>query len=404
MRNNAIEIRTFCKETKLLLFNFLILALVGTLLRYLQTHALYNISYKNLLEAHSHFAFSGVLLLSCLTALRTSFSTINNSVSPKLFYVFLIESYMLLVVFVIYGYKAPGIVASMIYLFTTYYFACRVWLGIKKMENRDTALFLQYAIFFMFFSSLALWCMGPLMALKFAGKPIYYNTVYFYLHFQYNGFFTFCVFALFCNKLSIENAFDDKRILRRNIHLFALATLLSYFISVLWCKPAFIIHCIAFAGALLQIFVFVSTVLQVRKSAHNKNSTFDIKSVIFIFFCIKFLMMFVITLPVFNFDIFANRHVIIGFLHLTFIGTIWLSYWYFIQREILNNTFDKINNMLLFFVFFLIYELLLFSSVINIPLFTSRWNNLLLACSIGMTAGIFSMLISAVKNKSACLS
>jgi hypothetical protein len=66
------------------LFNLLIVAAIGTVLRYKIAYALPIVNQKNLLHGHSHFAFSGwvtqtllVLLVAYLSAQRSN-SSLNH--------------------------------------------------------------------------------------------------------------------------------------------------------------------------------------------------------------------------------------------------------------------------------------------------------------------------------------
>lgn len=390
----------YYNEAKLILLNFLVLSLVGTLLRYLQINGLVQINYKNLLEAHSHFAFSGVLLLSCITALCLSFEELAYYINPGIFKIFLAESYLLLIIFTIFGYKAPGIIASTLYLFTTYYLVYLIWQGSKKINDQIVALILRYAAFFFMFSTLALWCMGPLMALKFAGKPIYYNTVYFYLHFQYNGFFTFSVLALLVQYLSKKKLVHDSDLNSNHIHLLAFATLLSYFISTLWCNPNFIIRLLAFSGAFFQAYVFIKLYFTFKKSVSNQIKFSFLIKFILVACGIKILLMLIISIPFISFNSISNRHTIIGFLHLTFIGTLWLSYWYCIQNQVLQNQFTNGKKMFVFLLFYILSEILLFSSAVKLPFLSAVLNQLLIYFSGGMSLGILLILIFFVFMKS----
>ena len=388
----SISKKQFHKEAKFILLNFLVLAFVGILLRYLQAHSIAFLNYKNLLEAHSHFAFSGVLLLSCITALRVSFEELGLYIKPVLFYIFYAESYLLLFIFSVYGYKAPGITASTLYLFTTYYLVYLIWKGSNQITDQTAAIILKVAALFLVLSTIALWCMAPLMALKFAGKPIYYNTVYFYLHFQYNGFFTFCIIAICTSILVHKNAIVHSKQYMKGIFLFALATLLTYFISTLWCNPTLIFRLLAIVGALLQIYSILLLYFAVDKKAVVLSFSFNLKTFIIVAFCLKIILMFYISIPFLNTDLFSNRHLIIVFLHLTFIGTLWLSYWYFMQRNLFDNSFENNKSMRIFLVFFFFSELFLFSSILNLPISASSWNLILMLSNIGMFIGIASLL------------
>ena len=63
----------------------------------------------------------------------------------------------------------------------------------------------KYGIYYYLISSLATWFLAYVIVTQ--GKTeLYYNTVYFYLHFLYNGFFVFGLFGL------LFKAFENKKI------------------------------------------------------------------------------------------------------------------------------------------------------------------------------------------------
>ena len=97
------------------IFNLFIVSAAGVLLRYKILFPLPIVDHKNLLHAHSHFAFSGWVSLALFTALVqiiTKHGPIRAGIYRRLFYLLLIASYGMLLTFPFMGYKAPSIVFS----------------------------------------------------------------------------------------------------------------------------------------------------------------------------------------------------------------------------------------------------------------------------------------------------
>src|SRR6185436_3156448 len=93
------------------------------------------IDHKNLLHAHSHFAFSGWISLALFTALAviiTRHANIQANRYSRLFYLSLIAAYGMLVTFPFMGYKAPSIGFSTLSIIISYVFAVVAWRDLNK--------------------------------------------------------------------------------------------------------------------------------------------------------------------------------------------------------------------------------------------------------------------------------
>src|SRR5438876_3519168 len=98
----------YSKWTKWALLNLAIVAAAGVLLRYKILFSLPVLDYKNLLHAHSHFAFSGwvsLALFIAITAAITQHTTIQLSVYTKLFWLAQVAAFGMLCTFPFMGYK-----------------------------------------------------------------------------------------------------------------------------------------------------------------------------------------------------------------------------------------------------------------------------------------------------------
>jgi hypothetical protein len=374
----------------IVLFNFLVLSCMGLILRYISYSGITPFNYVHILQAHAHFAFSAVLFLSVICALTHVYIPLSYSALQTfslIFWLTLVESYAMLYSFSRYGYNYLSIIISTVYLLTTYYYSYFFYTSTKKLPRNIDLITAYVALFFLAISTIGIWCMGPLMIKGYSGKPLYYNTVYFYLHFQYNGWFTFAVLALYIRYLNLN--FIPKKI----IYLFATATSLLYFISTLWCEPASIFYGLSFAGAIIQLYCFFYFLKHIKTPL-----TSTIFWVIFLSIILKITLQFLSAIPYFAKIAAQNRNLIIAYLHLVFIGTLIIPLYYYFEKELSADKIFRYHSSLFLFLFtFILTEVILLYTP-----FCSNYSwitTALVYASIGYPISILGLLIYACKQK-----
>lgn len=362
MTNRSVFLQGYWQ---IVLFNFFVLSCVGLLLRYINFtgDAAYN--YVFLLQAHSHFAFSAVLFLAIIGALCHAYlpiTTYSYSTYKIIFWLCMIESYAMLYSFSHYGYNYISIIISTLYLFTTYFFAYFFYKNTIDLP-KDTGLITAYfSLLFLLLSSLALWGMGPLMMKGYSGKPLYFNTVYYYLHFQYNGWFSFAVLAIFIRY------YDWKSVHRNIIYLLATATVLLYAISVLWCHPHTVWYIAAFIGAIVQLYCVYRFITSIAISSFSLLS-----AVIYLSILCKSIIQWLSAFPYFADLAVANRNLIIAYLHLIFIGTLFLPLYHYYRIHLSTLPHRCYRYALyLFIATFVVTEFLMASSIFIENMFMLR--------------------------------
>src|SRR5688572_11923580 len=214
-RKNKAEAAYPAFQKKLLntcLFNFLLLALVGLALR---AYPLFSISfsYNNLVHTHSHFAFGGwvtpalmFLVLNYFPELKTasSFRHWRNSIL-----LMLVSAYGMLLSFPFQGYGFVSLIFSTLSIAAGFYAGLLIFRSKRFLPDSASRSFLLAGFFFNFMSALGPFATGPLIAMGKAGTATYYNVIYFYLHFQYNGFFTFLVLAVLYKMIKRNNPYHN---------------------------------------------------------------------------------------------------------------------------------------------------------------------------------------------------
>ncbi|OWP79844.1 hypothetical protein BWK63_14165, partial [Flavobacterium covae] len=214
------------------IFNLFIVVILGTIMRYKIAFEFPFFQQKNLLHSHSHFAFSG-WITQTLFILLGSFQ--NQLVSKKynmLLVINLICSYGMLFSFIMQGYGLISIILSTLSIIITYFFVYYFYKDNK--ENTISNIWIKGGLFFNIFSTLGTFCLAYMLATKNINETIYYSSIYFYLHFQYNGWFFFSIIGLFIKNLSLD--IKTTKQLRNSFYVFFISCIITYVLSILWGK------------------------------------------------------------------------------------------------------------------------------------------------------------------------
>jgi hypothetical protein len=229
-------------------------------------------------------------------------------------------------------------------------------------------------------------------------------STYYFLHFQYNGWFFFACMGLLCEQLDKSGNFISLH--KKIFWLFALAFLPAYFLSALWLPiPSWlyvVIVCAATAEllgwVLLLRIIFLSKRIPEPKLTNRANWIFILAAIAI---SIKLLLQLGSTIPSLSKLAFGFRPVVIGYLHLMFLGVISL----FIVGYCKINQFIHVkksgdSGIKIFVAGIIINEIFLmiqglsYMNYISVPYI----NELLLFAAVCMFAGIFLLNAGFKKN------
>ena len=192
----------------------LISASYGLILRWNFTFPIVSFPYQNMVQSHSHVAFLGWGYLVSIGVIIQLI--LKNDISKKRVYnyclgIISISIALMLISFPIAGYKAFSVVLLTIFGLTSYVLSYRLLLDLK---GKGYALkLIRFGIYYYILSSLATWFLAGVMLTQ--GKTdLYYNTVYFYLHFLYNGYFVFVLFGLLFKIFERQKFFISEKYLK----------------------------------------------------------------------------------------------------------------------------------------------------------------------------------------------
>jgi hypothetical protein len=283
---------------------------------------------KYILHSHSHFAFSGWITQSLMVLLIYYLSSkIGEQVFEKyrpVLYANLICSYGMLISFIIQGYGLLSISFSTLSILVTSVFTIYFWADLKWIKKKATSiLWFKAALVFGIISSIGALSLSYLMANKTTDQNWYLASIYFFLHFQYNGWFLFAGMGLLSDKL--EFLIHEQSKLNAIFYLFFFACIPAYFLSILWIPFNVIIYQILILAVILQLIAWAIMLNIFFKNSRAISKQFSIqgKSILIlsaIAFTIKLILQSGSIHPALSQLSYGFRPIIIGYLHLVLLG------------------------------------------------------------------------------------
>lgn len=314
------------------LVNLCIVASLGVTLRSKILFPLRAIDFKYVLHAHSHFAFGGWVTLSLLSLMV--YEILPDQLSGKRYYQWflwgiLLNAVGMLISFLCQGYSFFSIVFSTLFIFVTYAFS---YVFIKDMIKAKTgklvSILIIAALSCLVISSIGPFTLAYVLASHSSDSLLYQDSIYTYLHLQYNGFFTLSVFAVFFN--AFYKNFDSKqlRLSEQFASVLSISIIPSLFISYLWHPVNWGTKTIAVMGCFFIVLVIVYLILTlhaIKDHFHEIPSFIRIIGLLSIIaFFIKSLLQTGTIIPSLGKLVYGDRAVIIGYLHLVLLGFITL--------------------------------------------------------------------------------
>lgn len=336
---------------KFSVFNFFLVALLGVIMRYKILYSFPFLDQKHLQEAHSHFAFYGWITNVLYVLIVHYISKVNPLVQLKkyeyLIMINLAASFAMLGAFMYGGYFWASIAASTAALLTSFVFCYFFVMDARKIQDSAKIWFLG-GLFFAVISSVGVFNLAYMMSSKNISQDIYLASEYYYLHFQYNGFFIFSCIGLLLYSLKEAGSPISDRNNRLMFWLMFFGCLVGVGLSVLWMKlPAFIFALIVLTtigqtASAVMLFGFV------RKSWTNlvlKWSPMQRFVLIYVgfAFAVKIALQLGSNIPALNQFAFGFRNVVIAYLHLVLLMCIAT----FLLNQILATNYFTVTKTLL---------------------------------------------------------
>lgn len=385
---------------KISIWNLVIVSILGILMRYKIGFEFPYFDQKHLQYAHSHFAFYGwvshSLMLLIIHYFKPTLDPIKIRKYNFILILNLICAYGMLISFALTGYGIISIIFSTSSIFISFAFAIYCFQDFTKKDiSHSSILWFKASLIFNVISSIGTFALAIMMATKNIHQHTYLSSVYWYLHFQYNGWFFFACMGLF--NVYIKSIKPEYHLPKSIFWFFALSCIPAYGLSILWLNLPIWIYIIVIFGAVAQSIGWIKLLLELKKLSFLKNFTSNnLHKFLFIAVAIALTIKFVLqlgsTIPSISKLAFGFRPIVIAYLHLVLLAIISvfiLSYFY-INKLISTNKTSKLG-LLVIVVGVFLNELIL--SIQGIASFSYKTIPFVNEALLGITLFIFSGLV-----------
>ncbi|GAB3162955.1 hypothetical protein GCM10027291_01680 [Telluribacter humicola] len=376
---------------------------LGVLLRYMMVGPATCFDYTYLLHAHSHVVLLGWACNALYLGLVASFLPAQRSSSYRWMWIgFQIAVAGMLVFFPIQGYAAGSIAFSTVHVLLTYWMSVRLWRDLRGQKSLSVGL-LRWGIIFLVLSTIGPYFLGYFKANQMQ-HTIWYNlSIYYYLHFLYNGWFQFGCLAL------LFRWFENREIVLSvpGSTLFLRAMVVAVFgtlaLSALWTSPPAWIWIVGALSAIIQTIAggwLICFVWQFRKRIIQQLQPIAalLAGLAIISFALKIFLQLFSVLPWAVQFSSQQRPIVIAYLHLVFIGFIsfFLMAWAVQYKRLVLS-----RRVLRWFVFFFtVSELLLVVPALLVTTgfgFMPYYYESLLVVSVGLWMGVLVIWVKQLR-------
>ena len=394
---------------KITVFNLFLVSFLGVIMRYKIAFYFPFLEQKNIQEAHSHFAFYGwitsAIYLFIYKILKENISKEKLSRFYITIIINLFASYGMLFSFLYGGYYWLSIAFSSIALFSSFSILIIYYKNYKKLATLSRIWFLG-GLFFAVFSSLGVFNLSFMKVTHHISQDLYLASTYFYLHFQYNGFFIFSCIGLFINTLENIGTKLNSSEIYLNFWLLFFSCVLGFGLSILWLELPIWLYLIIVWASLLQVLVSVRIFFWVRKNwmlILEKLTPLERFILFFVgvAFFAKVLLQLASTIPVVSQFAFGFRNIVIAYLHLVLLMCITS----FLILKLLISKIFRLNKIFilgikLFLLGMFLNELVLgINGILSIKYISLPYSQyFLLGISVLIMLSLFIILISSKKN------
>lgn len=324
--SNSAEIKS--SWLRIALINFAIAAVMALMLRLVHLADISWMDYRFMRHAHSHVAMLGWVYMVLYALIWHRFIPTEHRVKKiyqVLFWATQISVVGMMVSFPLQGYAAVSIIFTTLHLFLSYGFIWAVWKHMPKSATYS-GLLLKTSFVWMLLSTAGLWALAIIMA-NGIRTPWYYTAIQFFLHFQFNGWFTFAAIALLFKEFENFKIVLKKRLSIWFFLLLVVSCLLTFALSVAWSNPLPSLYFINGSGVLIQLAALVAFVFFLRSvwQPFSQDKSNIVKTFYLLAFCsfaLKIVIQSIVVIPEVAVISYTIRQFVVGFIHLTMLGSV----------------------------------------------------------------------------------
>ena len=300
---------------------------------------------RHVTHSHSHIGLLG-WIYTILSSLICQYFLRETDRKPY-FILFLCTQFCILGMlfsFPFGGYFLYSIIFSSLFIICTYWFSIFFLKRSKKYNfirfsisksvdtEHDKPLslkFVHWGIYFLILSSIGIWLLPVAIVKAGKGSDWYNSALYFFLHFQYNGWFLAVLFGLLVGEIEHKSLLNSKR-LKGALYNFVIGTIGSVTLSWVGFFNEPILYIIGnISGFLLlaSIFELYRAYMQLEKPAFLMQ--------MFLLLCmLKTIFIFLGSFPWIAEVVLPNREFVISYLHFTFLGVIGFGVLHFLEKNL----------------------------------------------------------------------
>ena len=331
--NNSIPTKYF----RYSVISLFIVAVLGTLMRYKIAFSFPYFDQKNLLHAHSYFAFSGWIshFLYCGLA-----SIILKYITTKRYNILITANLVcatgMMISFAINGYNITSIIFSTCGILVGLLFAIQLigdWRKVK--EEHPSKNWSIAAVALNIIASAGPLFLAYMIFSHTTTHKTYLGSVYYYLHFQYSGWFFFASMAMIVDRIQNKTSILNKYFL-----VFAITVIPTFFLSILWANLPMWLYAITVAATFVQLIAWYHLLYKYFKDVNHylkENFPSWVRLLCYsaiLAISIKFLLQAISVIPSLSQLVFGIRPIVIAYLHLVLLGVYTL---FFLAYLVMNN-------------------------------------------------------------------
>lgn len=389
--------------------NFLIVAVLGVLMRYKIAYSLPIVDQKHVQEAHSHFAFYGWITQIIYVLIIRYLHGILSEQQLKKYHTLLIanaiSAYAMIPSFIYNGYYWASIAASTATLLISFVFFFFLLKDLKGKQDLAKPWFLG-GLFFAVISSVGVFNLSYMMMSGNITQTLYLASTYYYLHFQYNGFFIFSCIGLLIYSLKQIGAEIGQKENKLIFWLMFFGCVIGFGLSILYMKMPMWIFIAIVIATLAQTLGSVKLYLVVKKNwtklvlNFSPLHRFVLMYVGFAFFA-KTLLQLGSNIPALSQFAFGFRNVVIAYLHLILLMCVSV----FLINQILATNVFKMTKPVINGLKFLLLGIFLNEAMLGLMgIFSIKYvaipfaAEILLGVSLLMMISLFVILVNLKKK------
>ncbi|HRE62504.1 MAG TPA: hypothetical protein PKU77_01875 [Ferruginibacter sp.] len=388
------------------LINLVLVALYGTLMRYKIAFNFPYLEQKNLLHAHSHFAFAGWISHVLYTGLAIIIGSVISEQKIKKYNLLILANLLcafgMLISFTMLGYKAISIVFSTSSIVVAILFCISFIKDAKSMSStHPSKCWAITGLLLNILSSAGPFFLAYMLMSKNINSQSYLGSVYYYLHFQYSGWFFFGAMAIAASMLPATI------LLKKYFWGFTITVIPTLFLSLLWAKLPGWLYVVTVSAAIVQLITWVMLLIKTIPVVKNLQPGYPKWINVFFYaaafaLTLKFLLQAISVVPSLSQLVFGIRSIVIAYLHLILLGvySLFIIGYAFAKGSLKISKFACIAAFIFLCGVFL-NELLLgiqgFAAFFYIPV--SHINEMLFAIAVMLLLGSVLLASSQIKRK-----